>query len=177
MLSAFLTEVGGGDGGTLASHCRDLNKIYCPELQQADGGAIAGVFLLQKEQEACDFRRLRLTSDTELAVGEGRERKEKKKRQRDVEGRHVGEWINEAPALWQYSRAVFLTLHCCWAVSEFLIRFFPFSGDCWNLWVSVANETVAWTDVRSTFTLLALKAQWVTFKGVYWHVMGQKYIS
>lgn len=80
MLSAFLTEVVGGDGGTLASHCRDLNKIYCPELQQADGGAIAGVFLLQKEQEACDFRRLRLTSDTELAVGEGRERKEKKKK-------------------------------------------------------------------------------------------------
>lgn len=74
----FLTEVvgggGGGDGGTLASHCRDLNKIYYPELQQADGGAIAGVFW-QKEQEVCDFRRLRLMSDTELAVGEGRERR------------------------------------------------------------------------------------------------------
>lgn len=90
----FLTEAvgGGGDGGTLASHCRDLNKIYYPELQQACGGAIAGVFW-QKGQEVCYFRRLRLTSDTELAVGEGRERKggKKKKRQQDVEGRHVGE--------------------------------------------------------------------------------------
>lgn len=90
----FLIEVGGGgdgDGGTLASHCRDLKKIYYAEHQQADGGAIAGVFL-QKEQEVCDFRRLRLTSDTELEVGEGRERRGgKKKGQRDVEGRHVGE--------------------------------------------------------------------------------------
>lgn len=60
------------------SHCRDLNKIYYPKHQQADGGAIAAVFL-QKEQEVCEFRRLSLTSDTELEVGEGREWRGKKR--------------------------------------------------------------------------------------------------